>query len=69
MAPMAPVSYQSPEVSYTAMANGYAADIASPQPHRLSNPPLPSQLQNTVQEQGFASFNRGAQTNGLSGFF
>ncbi|KAJ4289718.1 hypothetical protein N0V90_011048 [Kalmusia sp. IMI 367209] len=33
---------------YTAAAN-YGSNIASPQPHRMSNPPLPSHLQNSVQ--------------------
>ncbi|KAJ4347830.1 uncharacterized protein N0V89_009200 [Didymosphaeria variabile] len=42
---------------YTAAAN-YGTNIASPQPHRMSNPPLPSQLQNTVQYPSY-QFNNG----------
>ncbi|KAF9731880.1 RNA-binding protein [Paraphaeosphaeria minitans] len=42
---------------YTAAAS-YGTNIASPQPHRMSNPPLPSQLQNTVQYPSY-QFNNG----------
>ena len=38
---------------YAAVGNGYNGNIASPQPHRTSNPPLPSHLQNTVQYQQY----------------
>jgi hypothetical protein len=53
---------------YTTVANTYGSNIASPQPHRLSNPPLPNHLQNSVQ-QSFAQFGLGTQQNGLNGFF
>ena len=59
--------FQSPPM-YTTVANTYGSNIASPQPHRLSNPPLPNHLQNSVQ-QSFAQFGLGAQQSGLSGFF
>ncbi|KAF1970172.1 ARM repeat-containing protein [Bimuria novae-zelandiae CBS 107.79] len=49
---------------YTAAAN-YGANIASPQPHRMSNPPLPSQLQNNVQYPSYPFGNNGmASVNG-----
>jgi hypothetical protein len=54
-------AYQSP--MYTATAN-YGPNIASPQPHRLSNPPLPSHLQNSVHNQGYQQYV--AQSNGMS---
>ncbi len=57
--------FQTPASNYVKPANGYAASIASPQPHRLSNPPLPSHLQNTVQQ---PFFGRGGQTNGINYF-
>lgn len=59
--------FQSPPM-YTTVANTYGSNIASPQPHRLSNPPLPNHLQNSVQ-QSFAQFGLGTQQNGLNGFF
>ncbi|KAF2688636.1 ARM repeat-containing protein [Lentithecium fluviatile CBS 122367] len=40
---------------YTAAAN-YGSNIASPQPHRMSNPPLPSHLQNSVQNQTYQQY-------------
>ncbi|PSN68391.1 ARM repeat-containing protein [Corynespora cassiicola Philippines] len=65
---------QSPETSgfqappmYTAAAN-YGPNIASPQPHRLSNPPLPSHLQNSVQNQAYQQYGL-AQANGMGNFF
>lgn len=51
---------------YNNMTNGYATNLASPQPHRLSNAQVPSHLQATVQ-QNFAPFRGGQQING--GFF
>ena len=49
---------------YTATAN-YGNNIASPQPHRMSNPPLPSQLQNTVQYPSYPFSSNGMlPTNG-----
>ncbi|OCK77345.1 ARM repeat-containing protein [Lepidopterella palustris CBS 459.81] len=59
-------AFQAPPM-YTTAAN-YGPNIASPQPHRLSNPPLPNHLQNSVQ-QSFSQFGLGAQQNGLNGFF
>lgn len=59
---------------YTAAAN-YGTNIASPQPHRMSNPPLPSQLQNTVQypsyqfSNGMVNGNGNGTFNGGSGNF
>ncbi|KAF2736884.1 ARM repeat-containing protein [Polyplosphaeria fusca] len=54
---------------YTAHVNSYNANIASPQPHRMSNPPLPNHLQNSVQNQPYQQYNGLAQTNGMSNFF
>jgi hypothetical protein len=48
---------------YTAAAN-YGNNIASPQPHRMSNPPLPSQLQNTVQYPSYQFSNGMPNSNG-----
>jgi hypothetical protein len=48
-----PNGYPAPPM-YTAAAN-YGNNIASPQPHRMSNPPLPNHLQNTVQ-QGYQQY-------------
>ncbi|OAL01919.1 ARM repeat-containing protein [Phaeosphaeriaceae sp. SRC1lsM3a] len=56
-------SYQVP--MYTAAAN-YGANIASPQPHRMSNPPLPHHLHNSVQNQ---AYQYGAGQNGMGNFF
>jgi len=55
-------AYQPPV--YTAAAN-YGANIASPQPHRLSNPPLPYQLHHSVQQ---AHQQYGVAQNGM-GYF
>jgi hypothetical protein len=33
--------------------NAYASNIASPQPHRMSNPPLPMNLQQSVQDPAY----------------
>jgi hypothetical protein len=33
--------------------NAYASNIASPQPHRMSNPPLPINLQHSVQDSAY----------------
>jgi hypothetical protein len=55
--------YQSP--MYTAAAN-YGPNIASPQPHRLSNPPLPHHLHNSVQNQ---AYQYGPGQNGMGNFF
>lgn len=52
---------------YTAAAN-YGSNIASPQPHRMSNPPLPNHLQNSVQNQTYQQFGL-AQANGMGNFF
>jgi hypothetical protein len=54
---MAPntTGYQAPPM-YTAVANNYDNTIASPQPHRLSNPPLPSHLQNSVQQPAYQPY-------------
>ncbi|KAF2660195.1 ARM repeat-containing protein [Lophiostoma macrostomum CBS 122681] len=52
---------------YTAVANSYGSNIASPQPHRMSNPPLPNHLQNSVQNQAFPPYM--AQSNGMGNFF
>lgn len=57
-------AYQPP--MYTATAN-YGTNIASPQPHRLSNPPLPNHLQNSVS-QAYQQYGTGGQ-NGMGGFF
>lgn len=56
-------AYQPP--MYTASAN-YGANIASPQPHRMSNPPLPHHLHNSVQ-QAYQQY--GGAQNGMGGFF
>jgi hypothetical protein len=56
--------YQSP--MYTATAN-YGSNIASPQPHRLSNPPLPAHLHNSVHNQGYQQYV--SQSNGMGNFF
>ncbi|OAG11068.1 ARM repeat-containing protein [Paraphaeosphaeria sporulosa] len=48
---------------YTAAAS-YGTNIASPQPHRMSNPPLPSQLQNTVQYPSYQFSNGMPNGNG-----
>lgn len=53
---------------YTAAANTYGSHIASPQPHRLSNPPLPHHLQNSVQNQAFPQYGH-VQSTGMNGFF
>jgi hypothetical protein len=55
--------YQPP--MYTAAAN-YGANIASPQPHRMSNPPLPHHLHNSVQNQ---AYQYGVGQNGMGNFF
>ncbi|EON61784.1 hypothetical protein W97_01001 [Coniosporium apollinis CBS 100218] len=57
--------FQNPTSSYATAANSYGANIAAPQPHRLSNPPLPNHLQNTVQQ---PFFSRGGQANGINYF-
>lgn len=57
-------TYQSP--LYTATAN-YGPNIASPQPHRLSNPPLPNHLHNSVHNQAYQQY--GAGQNGMGNFF
>jgi hypothetical protein len=44
-------------------AHSYGSNIASPQPHRTSNPPLPSHLQNSVQ-QNYQHFGVSGQQNG-----
>ncbi|KKY24830.1 putative mrna binding protein pumilio 2 [Diplodia seriata] len=36
--------------AYSNMTNGYGTNLASPQPHRLSNPQVPHNLQNNVQQ-------------------
>jgi hypothetical protein len=51
---------------YTATAN-YGHNIASPQPHRLSNPPLPTHLHNAVHNQAYQQYS--VAQNGMSGFF
>ncbi|KAF2826376.1 ARM repeat-containing protein [Ophiobolus disseminans] len=56
-------AYQAP--MYTAAAN-YGANIASPQPHRTSNPPLPHQLHHSVQ-QAYQQY--GVAPNGMGNFF
>jgi hypothetical protein len=56
-------AYQPP--MYTAAAN-YGPNIASPQPHRLSNPPLPHHLHNSVQNQ---AYQYGVGQNGMGNFF
>ncbi|KAF9634045.1 hypothetical protein BFW01_g4940 [Lasiodiplodia theobromae] len=35
---------------FSNMTNGYGTNLASPQPHRLSNPQVPTNLQNNVQQ-------------------
>ena len=49
----------------------YGANIASPQPHRMSNPPLPSHLQNSVQNpQSYQAYGgANANGNGMGSFF
>ncbi|KAF2002512.1 ARM repeat-containing protein [Amniculicola lignicola CBS 123094] len=59
-------SFQSPPMY--AVANAYGSNIASPQPHRLSNPPLPSHLQNSVQNQAYQQYGH-AHSNGMGNFF
>lgn len=53
-------------------SNGYSSNIASPQPHRLSNAQLPAHLQNTVQQQ-FPNYGRNVHqqdgSNGFNNFF
>jgi hypothetical protein len=56
-------AYQPP--MYTAAAN-YGPNIASPQPHRMSNPPLPHHLHNSVQNQ---AYQYGVPQNGMGNFF
>jgi hypothetical protein len=46
----------------------YGPNIAAPQPHRMSNPPLPNHLQNSVQNQqnqGYQSYQGGPGNNWL----
>lgn len=62
--PSGSAGYQPP--MYTATAN-YGSNIASPQPHRLSNPPLPTHLHNSVHNQGYQQFV--SQSNGMGNFF
>ncbi len=62
--PSGSAAYQPP--MYTATAN-YGSNIASPQPHRLSNPPLPNHLQNSVHNQGYQQYV--APSNGMGNFF
>lgn len=52
---------------YTASAN-YGSNIASPQPHRMSNPPLPNHLQNSVQNPTYQPYGV-ASANGMGNFF
>jgi len=59
--------YQAPPM-YTAVANTYGNNIASPQPHRMSNPPLPSHLQNHVQNPAYAQYGV-AQSASMGNFF
>ncbi|KAH7117974.1 armadillo-type protein [Dendryphion nanum] len=63
-------AFQAPPM-YTAAANTYGSNIASPQPHRLSNPPLPHHLQNSVQNQAFQQYGNVQPNgmNGMNGFF
>ena len=56
-------SYQPP--MYTATAN-YGPNVASPQPHRLSNPPLPNHLHNSVQNQAYQQY---GVANAMGNFF
>jgi hypothetical protein len=50
---------------YNPTPNGnYGNNIAAPQPHRTSNPPLPNQLQFAVQNQPYQQY-----TNGMGNFF
>jgi hypothetical protein len=53
---------------YTAVANTYGNNIASPQPHRMSNPPLPSHLQNSVQNSVYTQYGL-AQPASMGNFF
>jgi hypothetical protein len=55
-------AYQPP--MYTATAN-YGPNIASPQPHRMSNPPLPHQLHQSVQQ--YQQY--GVAQSGIGNFF
>ncbi|KAF2471287.1 ARM repeat-containing protein [Lindgomyces ingoldianus] len=59
-------AYQSPPM-YTS-TNAYGSNIASPQPHRLSNPPLPNHLQNSVQNQAYQQFGL-PPSSGMGNFF
>jgi hypothetical protein len=56
-----------PAPMYT--GNAYGSNIAAPQPHRMSNPPLPSHLQNSVQNQGYQQYGMSHQPNGVGSFF
>ncbi|CAI6333901.1 unnamed protein product [Periconia digitata] len=50
----------------------FGANIVSPQPHRLSNPPLPSHLQSSVQQQGYQTYGGASANvngNGMGNFF
>ncbi|KAF2145947.1 uncharacterized protein K452DRAFT_103838 [Aplosporella prunicola CBS 121167] len=58
----APAVQSPPPPAYSSMANGYGANLASPQPHRMSNTSLPNHLQSNVQ-QNFGY--RGGQPNGI----
>ncbi|KAF2491645.1 ARM repeat-containing protein [Lophium mytilinum] len=60
-------SYYSPPPMYATAGNAYGANIVSPQPHRLSNPPLPSHLQNTVH-QGYYGSGQGSSSSQQSFF-
>jgi len=64
--PDATTAYAPPQM-YAAAPN-YGANIAAPQPHRLSNPPLPTHLQNSVQYPNYQQFGM-ASTNGTGNFF
>ncbi|KAH7046758.1 hypothetical protein B0J12DRAFT_741720 [Macrophomina phaseolina] len=48
---------------YNNVANGYGPNLASPQPHRMSNPQLPNNLQANVQQQNGPKAN-GSSMNG-----
>lgn len=48
---------------YNNVANGYGPNLASPQPHRMSNPQLPNNLQANVQPQNGPKAN-GSSMNG-----
>ncbi|KAF2810643.1 uncharacterized protein BDZ99DRAFT_386224 [Mytilinidion resinicola] len=60
-------SYNSPPPMYATASHAYGANIVSPQPHRLSNPPLPSHLQNTVH-QGYYGSGQGSSSSQQSFF-